>query len=94
MATYQIISSAGVDMGTYDGATPRAAIEAMWSDAGWEPTADDIRQLQSEAEDVGDKRMALTCERALRGVPGCWESAAYTIRSARAQELLVERVIG
>lgn len=36
MASYQIISSAGADMGVYDGETAREAVEAMWSDAGVE----------------------------------------------------------
>lgn len=31
---YRIESSAGVDLGTYVGASPREAIEAMWLDAG------------------------------------------------------------
>jgi hypothetical protein len=36
MASFQIISSAGVDMGIFDGASAREAAESMWSDAGVE----------------------------------------------------------
>jgi hypothetical protein len=35
MTTYQIISSAGVDMGTFEGATEAEALDAMARDAGY-----------------------------------------------------------
>jgi hypothetical protein len=44
MKTYKIISSAGVDMGTYEGATEAEALDAMARDAGYRD--------QAEATDV------------------------------------------
>ena len=35
MTTYQITSSAGVDMGVYAGESPEAALDAMARDAGY-----------------------------------------------------------
>jgi hypothetical protein len=40
MTTYQIISSAGVDMGTFDGATEAEALAAMARDAGYRDQAE------------------------------------------------------
>jgi hypothetical protein len=40
MTTYQIISSAGVDMGTYKGATEAEALDAMARDAGYRDSAE------------------------------------------------------
>lgn len=40
MTTFQIISSAGQDMGTYTAATPAEALDAMAQDAGYADAAD------------------------------------------------------
>jgi hypothetical protein len=40
MAAWQITSSAGVDLGTYEGETETDALDAMARDAGYESQAD------------------------------------------------------
>jgi len=45
MASYQIISSAGADMGIYEGATAREAVEAMCADVGHRGTDADFAEL-------------------------------------------------
>jgi hypothetical protein len=40
MTTYQIISSAGVDMGTFEGETEAEALDAMARDAGYRDQAE------------------------------------------------------
>lgn len=42
MTTYQITSSAGADLGTYEGATPAEALDAMCRDAGYKSAADAV----------------------------------------------------
>lgn len=44
MRTYLIVSSAGVDMGQYSGATPADALDAMARDAGYRDQADAAAQ--------------------------------------------------
>jgi hypothetical protein len=40
MTTYRIISSAGVDMGTFEGATEAEALDVMARDAGYRDSAE------------------------------------------------------
>jgi hypothetical protein len=40
MTTYRIISSAGVNMGTFEGATEAEALDAMARDAGYRDSAE------------------------------------------------------
>jgi hypothetical protein len=40
MKTYKIISSAGVNMGTFEGATEAEALDAMARDAGYRDSAE------------------------------------------------------
>lgn len=40
MKTYRIISSAGVDLGTYEAGTKEEALDAMARDAGYSSQAD------------------------------------------------------
>jgi hypothetical protein len=50
MTTYQITSSAGVDMGTYEGETAADALDAMARDAGYESQAGDEDDDEDEDE--------------------------------------------
>lgn len=92
MGSYQITSSAGMDLGTYEGATKRAAIEAMWRDAGWEPGEQEIDALHTEAGNAGDEEQARLCERALDGDAAARAKCVRVIRDARAEELSVREI--
>lgn len=45
MTTYQIVSSAGVDFGTYTATTAEEALDAMARDAGYHSAADAAEQI-------------------------------------------------
>ena len=47
MTTYQITSSAGVDMGIYEATSPEDALDAMARDAGYQSQADAAEQVGS-----------------------------------------------
>lgn len=55
MATYNIVSAAGMDMGSYEAETREAAIEAMHRDAGYESS-------EAAAEALGTTVEALHAE--------------------------------
>lgn len=52
MTHYQITSSAGVDMGIYEGSTPAEALDAMARDAGYRDQADAAEQVGAFAGTV------------------------------------------
>lgn len=89
MTRYQITSDAGVDLGTYVGASPREAIEAMWADAGWEVRQTDVEALRDEARRTGDASLALACNEALGGGESAWLECERVICDARAASLTV-----
>jgi hypothetical protein len=92
MAHYQIISSAGANMGIFQGASEREACETMWEQAGWEPSREDVRGLRDAAGEAGDMEQAEICERALSGDEAAMDECLVTIRNTKLEELTVRRV--
>lgn len=76
MTSYQITSSAGVDMGIYEGETPADALDAMARDAGYKSQADAAAVAGPFTGTVVEVTSAALCD---------YETGA-TIREATEQE--------
>jgi hypothetical protein len=90
MAHFQIISSEGVDMGTYEAGSAHEAVEAMWRDAGWTPGRSAIRDLRDESCEAGDENLHVLCVRALSGEDAeAYESVSLYLRDVASERLTV-----
>ena len=86
MKTFKIVSSAGVDLGTYEAESPQAALDAMAREAGCESHIASARAFGVEVMSIDDLRDA-------EGVEGSWTTEAWRFRGGRI-DLFVEEVEG
>jgi hypothetical protein len=72
MATYRIISSQGVDMGTYEGESAEAAMGAMHRAAGYRTSADAASALSTTVEALLAELKITECAPPVRCECGEW----------------------
>lgn len=94
MAHYQIISSAGMDMGTWEAESARAAIEAMHVEAGVETTDALVAELTvREVADVSALVRAATAVLGERSVGSTGDLRTVCEQAIRDGEGTVEDVV-